>query len=135
MKMKNEHTLVAGFAIIGIAVMFVMTATQGKYWGNEEIDHYIIKITEGEEESYLNSETPTAMIISKFATSPFLSRNCLQRGTCDTKETCTVVDEGYVISKGKKVAKASVMECTTSEEKIERDADDSIAYTTQGKNR
>ena len=134
MKKLNEHTIVAGVAIIGIALLFVMTATSGKYFGQNNMDQYIITITEGENQSYLDSDTPTAMIISKIASSPFLRRDCKERGTCYNPETCTVVDNGYVMNNGHLVAKASVVKCTEEEETVERNTPSSQSYTTQDEN-
>ncbi len=94
--------------------MFLMTATQGKYWGKNEMDQYIVKITEGEDQAYLNSDTPTALVVARFAVDPFLNRNCLQRGTCK-QEICTTEENGYVYTNGHKVAKASATTCTTTE--------------------
>lgn len=110
MKQKHEQTVVAGTAILAVAFLFIMTATEGKYWGPSEMDEYIITITEGEGQSYLDAETPTGMV-SKGVTTTFLKRDCMERGTCYPTERCKTVDQGYVINKGHKVAKASVMVC------------------------
>lgn len=132
MRKKHEPAIIAGTAILALAFLFVMTATKGEYWGSSEMDEYIIKITEGEEQSYLNSETPTAMVINKVSgSSAFLRRDCEKRGTCYAPESCTVVDQGYVISGGRKIAKASVVKCTESESSIDRTAPTAQAYTTQ----
>lgn len=126
MKEAHEHTFVAALAIIGIGFMFLMTATQGKYWGKNEMDQYIVKITEGDNQAYLESDTPTALVIAQFAVDPFLNRNCLQRGTCK-QEVCTVEENGYVYTNGHKVAKASATTCTTTI----ANAKTASTYTTQ----
>ena len=110
MKKSNEHTLVAGVAIVALAFLFIMTATKGKYWGSSEIDEYIIMITEGEELSYLDTDTPTGMV-SKGVTTTFLKRDCMERSNCYPTESCEVVDNGYVMNNGRLVAKASFVVC------------------------
>ena len=110
MKQKNESSCVAGTAILAVAFLFIMTATEGKYWGPSEMDEYIITITEGEGQSYLDTETPTGMA-ARGTRSPFLKQDCTKTNTCYPTEGCTTVDNGYVISNGHKVAKASVMVC------------------------
>lgn len=110
MKKSDEYTWVAGTAIFALAFLFIMTATEGEYWGPSEIDEYIITITEGEEQSYLDPETPTGMA-ARGTRSPFLKQDCTKTDTCYPTEGCKTVDQGYVITSGHKVAKASVMVC------------------------
>lgn len=110
MKQKHEQTIVAGTAILALAFLFIMTATEGKYWGPSEVDEYIIKITEGEGQSYLDTETPTGMA-ARGTRSPFLKQDCTKNDICYPTEGCKTVDQGYVITSGHKVAKASVMVC------------------------
>lgn len=111
-KKVNEATVIAGTALVAFTFLFLMTATEGEYWGKNEMDHYIIRITEGEDKAYLDSSTPTAMVINKVSgSSSFLRRDCVARGTCYDPDLCTVVDQGYVINNGRKVAKASLVVC------------------------
>ena len=113
MKTRHQSTLVAGAALLAFLFLFLMTATKGKYLGSSEMDEYIIIITEGEHNSYLSSKTPTAMMINKLeGSSAFLKRECLKRGTCYSQKSCTAADEGYIISKGQKIAKASLVRCS-----------------------
>lgn len=130
--MKSEYPLVSAIAILGMTLMFIMTATEGKYWGSNEMDEYIIKITEGEEQSYLDSETPTAMVINKFSGSdPFLKRDCRARGTCIEQDICTVAKQGYVMNHGRMVARVTYMSCELAKEEIDRDEESKQAYSTQ----
>ncbi|MEK6920741.1 MAG: hypothetical protein AABX82_02570 [Nanoarchaeota archaeon] len=123
-KRVNEATIIAGTALVAFTFLFMMTATEGKYWGKNEMDHYIIRITEGKDKAYLNSNTPTAMVINKVSgSSSFLRRDCVARGTCYDPDVCTVVDEGYVINKGRKVAKASLVVCDEQESKADRETE------------
>ncbi len=131
-KKIHAETVTAGFAILAFAFLFVMTATEGKYWGAGEMDEYIIKITQGEEQSYLDSNTPTAMVINKLSGSnPFLKRDCKARGTCLEQDVCTVAEHGYVISHGRAVARVTYMSCEPVEEEIDRDEENEQAYSTQ----
>jgi hypothetical protein len=131
-KKVHAETITAGFAILAFTFLFVMTATQGKYWGSNEMDEYIIKITEGEEQSYLDSSTPTAMVINKMSGSdPFLKRDCKARGTCLEQDVCTVAEQGYVISHGRTVARVTYMNCEAQEEEVDRDEASEQAYSTQ----
>ena len=125
-KKIHGETITAGFAILTFTFLFVMTATEGKYWGSNEMDEDIIKITEGEEQSYLDSDTPTAMAIS-----PFLKRDCQARGTCLEQDVCTVAEQEYVMSHGRMVARVTYMSCELAEEKIDRDDPSEQAYSTQ----
>lgn len=122
-KKVNEGTIIAGTALVALTFLFLMTATEGKYWGKNEMDHYIIKITEGEDKSYLDTDTPTAMV-TVGGRSPFLKRDCIARGTCYDPDLCTVVDQGYVINKGRKVAKASLVVCSEQESVVDRETTD-----------
>lgn len=110
MKKPDEQTVVAGTAILAVAFLFIMTATEGKYWGPSEMDEYIITITEGEGQSYLDAETPTGMA-TRGASTPFLKQDCTKNDMCYPTEGCEVVDNGYVMNNGRLVAKASVMVC------------------------
>ncbi len=131
-KKIHAETVTAGFAILAFAFLFVMTATEGKYWGSSEIDDYIIKITEGEEQSYLDSKTPTAMVINKFSGSdPFLKRDCKARGTCLEQDICTVAEQGYVMNHGRMVARVTYMTCEPTEEEVDRNDASEQAYSTQ----
>lgn len=132
-KKVHAETVTAGFAILAFAFLFVMTATEGKYWGSNEMDEYIVKITQGEEQSYLDSDTPTAMVINKFSGSdPFLKRDCKARGTCLEQDVCTVAQQGYVVSHGRTVARVTYMTCELAEEEIDRNDPSEQAYSTQG---
>ena len=131
-KKIHAETVTAGFAILAFAFLFVMTATEGKYWGSNEMDEYIIKITEGEEQSYLDSKTPTAMVINKLSGSdPFLKRDCQARGTCLEQDVCTVAEQGYVMSHGRMVARVTYMSCELAKEEIDRNDPSEQAYATQ----
>lgn len=131
-KKIHTETVTAGFAILAFAFLFVMTATEGKYWGSSEMDEYIIKMTEGEEQSYLDSGTPTAMVINKFSGSdPFLKRDCKARGTCLEQDVCTVAEQGYVMNNGRMVARVTYMSCEPAEEEVDRDEESEQAYSTQ----
>ena len=131
-KKIHAETVTAGFAILAFAFLFVMTATEGKYWGSNEMDEYIIKITEGEEQSYLDSKTPTAMVINKMSGSdPFLKRDCQARGTCLEQDVCTVAEQGYVVSHGRMVARVTYMTCELAEEGVDRDEESEKVYNTQ----
>src|SRR3989339_1965796 len=88
-KQLHTETITAGFAILAFIFLFIMTATEGKYWGSNEMDEYIIKITEGEDQSYLDSKTPTAMVINKLSAE---------------EDICTIAEQGYIISHGRKIA-------------------------------
>ena len=128
-KNVNEATVIAGTALVAFTFLFVMTATEGKYWGKNEMDHYIIRITEGEDKAYLDSNTPTAMVINKVSgSSSFLRRDCVERGTCYDPDVCTVVDQGYVINNGRKVAKASLVTCEEQSDEAKSDSDDEQVY-------
>ena len=127
MKEETQHTLIATVAILGIGFMFLMTASSGKYWGKNDMDQYIVKITNGEDQAYLTSDTPTALVIARFGVDPFLNRNCLQRGTCK-QDICTVEENGYVIVDGHKIPKASAMKCTLSSS---TNTETVSSYTTQ----
>ncbi len=124
-KNVNEGTIIAGTALVAFTFLFLMTATEGKYWGKNEMDHYIIQITEGEDKAYLDSSTPTAMVINKVSgSSSFLRRDCVARGTCYDPDVCTVVDEGYVINNGRKVAKVTYVTCEEQESEADTEAED-----------
>ncbi len=127
MREEDQHTFIAAVAILGIGFMFLMTATEGKYWGKNDMDQYIVKITDGEDQAYLASDTPTALVIARFAVDPFLNRNCLQRGTCK-QDVCTVEENGYVIVDGHKIPKASAMKCTLT---ASTNTETASSYTTQ----
>ncbi|PIN80036.1 hypothetical protein COV16_01540 [Candidatus Woesearchaeota archaeon CG10_big_fil_rev_8_21_14_0_10_34_8] len=103
MKDINHTTGIAVAALIAMAFLFVMTATQGEYWGANDISDYIVTVTEGEDESYLDSSTPTAMVsVNQEA---FIDRE----GSIQTVEVCE--DAGYVIADGQKIQK--VASCKT----------------------
>jgi len=102
-KMK-EITIVASVAILAIVFLFTMTATSGEYLGANEISDYIIMVTDGEDGAYLNSETPTAMVINRDI---FVDRS----GEPKTITVCKDEEQIYVVDGGRKVKKASSYNC------------------------
>lgn len=104
----KQQTFVAAVALLSMLFLSVMTAESGKYWGNNEVDSYIIKITEGKEQSYLDMKTPTAMTVRAIGEQIYVCEN----DKCPEREVCTVAENGYVITEGRKVAKAAFLECS-----------------------
>jgi len=107
----RQHTITAATALLAMLFLFVLTAESGNYWGNNEMDQYIIKITEGNEEAYLDSSTPTAMVVRGIGEGQFICSG----EECPAREVCTVAENGYVITEGRKVAKAAFVTCSMSE--------------------
>lgn len=115
--MKNE-TKVTMSAVLALCFLFVMTAAQGKYWGNDAMETYIIQITEGTDNAYLDSSTPTAMAVNQGDINPHMR----VAGVSYTQE-CPVVEEQYIVNNGRKVAKVIVEDCSAvkeTEQKITR---------------
>ncbi len=105
--MKNE-TKVTISAVLGLCFLFVMTASQGKYWGANEMETYIIRITEGTDEAYLDYSTPTAMVVNHQGD---INAYMKVAGVPHTQD-CPVVERGYVVNNGRKVAKVIIEDCT-----------------------
>lgn len=120
----HTTTWVAGSAILALAFLFIMTASQGKYWETNVMETYIIQITEGTDEAYLDSSTPTAMAVNQG------NINAYKRvaGVAYT-EDCPVVDTGYIVVHGQKVAKAIVQDCTAIEETTQKQTRHDTTYS------
>ncbi|MFA6887930.1 MAG: hypothetical protein WC254_00355 [Candidatus Woesearchaeota archaeon] len=109
-------------AFIAITFLFIMTASQGKYWGKTEMETYIIQITEGTDETFLDSSTPTAMVVNQRYINPYM-KNTKTTYTTD----CPFIGEGYVVNNGKKIAKVIVEDCTT--EPVQKETKHDTTYS------
>lgn len=124
--MKNE-TKVTISAVLGLCFLFVMTASQGKYWGANEMETYIIRITEGTDEAYLDYSTPTAMAV-KVLNQGDINPHMRIAGVT-YKQECPVVDTGYIVVHGQKVAKAIVEDCTAVEGSTQKETRHDTTYS------
>ncbi len=123
-KMKNNEKKVTISAILALCFLFIMTATQGKYWGDNTMETYIIQITEGSDETYLDSSTPTAMVVNQGDINP----NIRVAGVPYAQD-CPIIEEQYVINNGRKVAKVIIEDCTAKKEIVKKETKHDTTYS------
>lgn len=123
----HTTTWVASSALIILAFLFVMTASQGKYWGTNEMETYIIRITEGTDEAYLDYSTPTAMAV-KVLNQGDINPHMRIAGVT-YKQECPVVESRYVINNGRKVAKVIVEDCTAVKDSTQKETRHDTTYS------
>jgi hypothetical protein len=122
--LESENPTVVGIvAVLALAFLFVMTATEGDYWGANEVEDYIVMITEGDDNSYLDMNSPTAMV--SITQEAFIVRE----GETATMLVCEPSEEKYVIADGQKILKASSMTCKEIQV-IEKTEDDPNRHET-----
>jgi hypothetical protein len=103
MKKLNHEMSVSSAALLALVFLFVMTATEGPYWGNASIEDSIIMIPEEEEQTNIEGEALTGMTIVRKQI-----HGLYKKGV----KTPVTVCEGteYVISDGEKIPKAETCE-------------------------
>ncbi len=113
MKKLNHEITVTSAALLALAFLFVMTATEGPYWGKADVENSIVMIQEGEKQTDIGGEALTGMAMVRRQIHSLYKEG--------TKIPVTVCEETeYIISAGEKIPKAETCKEVYVETKAEQ---------------
>lgn len=111
MKKTQHEFTVTSAALLALAFLFVMTATEGPYWGEADVKDSIVMIQE-KEQGQSESDILTGMtIIRRQIHSLYKEGQKIPVTTCEETE--------YIISNGKKIPKTEACKEVYVETKAE----------------
>lgn len=111
MKKTQHEFTVTSAALLALAFLFVMTATEGPYWGEADVKDSIVMIQE-KEQGQSESDILTGMtIIRRQIHSLYKEGQKIPVTTCEETE--------YIISNGKKIPKTEACKEAYVETKAE----------------
>ncbi len=112
MKQKQQEFTVTSAALLALAFLFVMTATEGPYWGEADVEDSIVMI-QVKEQGQSESDTLTGMaMVRRQIHSLYKEGQKIPVTVCEETE--------YVVSNGKKVPKAEACKEVYVETKAEQ---------------